>query len=80
MSLKVTVLSAGTRARPAKGLGVWLARHAPKRARGEVTIAIIPDRAMQALNGTDFDGRPLKVNEAQDRERSGGNRGGPRRY
>ncbi|HVW70289.1 MAG TPA: RNA-binding protein [Steroidobacteraceae bacterium] len=43
-------------------------------------------RAMQALNGTDFDGRPLKVNEAQDRERSGGgnrsggNRGGPRRY
>jgi cold-inducible RNA-binding protein len=47
-------------------------------------------RAMQALDGTDFDGRPLKVNEAQDRERSGGgggggnrgggNRGGPRRY
>jgi RNA recognition motif-containing protein len=34
-------------------------------------------RAMQALNGTDFDGRSLKVNEAQDRERSGGgNRGG----
>jgi RNA recognition motif-containing protein len=38
-------------------------------------------RAMQALNGVDFDGRALKVNEAQDRERSGGgNRGGPRRY
>lgn len=39
-------------------------------------------RAMQALNGTDFDGRPLKVNEAQERERSGGgNRnGGARRY
>ncbi|HEY3785601.1 MAG TPA: RNA-binding protein [Steroidobacteraceae bacterium] len=39
-------------------------------------------RAMQALNGKDFDGRPLKVNEAQDRERSGGggNRGGARRY
>jgi RNA recognition motif-containing protein len=38
-------------------------------------------RAMQALNGTDFDGRSLKVSEAQDRERSGGggNRG-PRRY
>ena len=38
-------------------------------------------RAMQALNGTDFGGRPLKVNEAQDRERSGGggHRGGPRR-
>ena len=38
-------------------------------------------RAMQALNGTDFDGRALKVNEAQDRERSGGSRnGGARRY
>ena len=38
-------------------------------------------RAMQALNGKDFDGRALKVNEAQERERScgGGNRG-PRRY
>jgi RNA recognition motif-containing protein len=35
--------------------------------------------AMQVLNGTDFDGRPLKVSEAQDRERSGGDRG-PRRY
>ena len=35
-------------------------------------------RAMQTLNGADFDGRPLRVNEAQDRERSGGggNRGG----
>lgn len=39
-------------------------------------------RAMQALNGKDFDGRALKVNEAQDRDRGGGggNRGGPRRY
>ena len=42
-------------------------------------------RAMQALNGVDFEGRSLKVNEAQERERSGGggNRhggGGNRRY
>jgi RNA recognition motif-containing protein len=37
-------------------------------------------RAMQALNGTEFDGRSLKVSEAQERERSGGNRGDPRRY
>lgn len=44
-------------------------------------------RAMQALDGKDFEGRTLKVNEAQARERSGGgggggNRGGggPRRY
>ena len=28
-------------------------------------------RAMQALNGSDFGGRPLKVNEAQERDRSG---------
>jgi RNA recognition motif-containing protein len=38
-------------------------------------------RAVQALNGTDFGGRALKVNEAQERERSGGgNRSGARRY
>jgi RNA recognition motif-containing protein len=38
-------------------------------------------RAMQALNGTDFDGRALKINEAQDKPRTGGgNRGGGRRY
>jgi RNA recognition motif-containing protein len=28
-------------------------------------------RAMQALNGKDFDGRALKINEAQDKPRSG---------
>jgi RNA recognition motif-containing protein len=40
-------------------------------------------RAMQALNGTEFEGRALKVNEAQERDRGGGggNRGGGgRRY
>jgi RNA recognition motif-containing protein len=39
-------------------------------------------RAIQALNGTDFEGRALKVNEAQDRERSagGGANRGSRRY
>lgn len=39
-------------------------------------------RAIQALNGADFGGRPLKINEAQDRGAGGGggaNRG-PRRY
>ena len=35
-------------------------------------------KAMQALDGTDFGGRALKVNEARARERSGG--GGQRRY
>jgi cold-inducible RNA-binding protein len=37
-------------------------------------------RATQALNGTDFDGRTLKVNEAQDRERGGGGGGGGGNY
>lgn len=36
-------------------------------------------RAMQALNGADFDGRALRVNEAQDRERGGGGGGGGNR-
>jgi RNA recognition motif-containing protein len=29
-------------------------------------------RAQQALNGQDFDGRALKINEAQDKPRTGG--------
>jgi len=35
-------------------------------------------RAMKALDGTDFEGRALKVSEAQQRERSGGGNRGPR--
>jgi RNA recognition motif-containing protein len=31
-------------------------------------------RAMQALNGQDFDGRALKINEAQDRRTGGASR------
>jgi RNA recognition motif-containing protein len=43
-------------------------------------------RAMQALNGKDFDGRSLKINEAQDKAGGGGGGsrggggGGPRRF
>jgi len=41
-------------------------------------------RAIQNLNGKDMGGRPLRVNEAEDRPRSGGARagggGGGRRY
>ena len=37
-------------------------------------------RAMQALNGTDFDGRSLKVNEAQARDGARGGDRGSRRY
>jgi RNA recognition motif-containing protein len=36
-------------------------------------------KAMQSLNGKDFGGRPLKVNEAQDRPRGGGGGGFGRR-
>jgi len=35
-------------------------------------------RAIQTLNGQDMGGRPLKVNEAQDKPRGGG--GGGRRW
>lgn len=35
-------------------------------------------RAMAALNGTDFEGRTLRVNEAQERSGGGGFRSGPR--
>jgi RNA recognition motif-containing protein len=39
-------------------------------------------RAMQALNGKEFEGRALKVNEAREANRSGGGgrSGGGRRY
>ncbi|HKE96098.1 MAG TPA: RNA-binding protein [Povalibacter sp.] len=33
-------------------------------------------RAIQALNGQDMGGRPLKVNEAQDKPKGGGRSGG----
>ena len=35
-------------------------------------------RAIQNLNGQDMGGRPLKVNEAQDKPRAGGGGGGQR--
>jgi RNA recognition motif-containing protein len=38
-------------------------------------------RATQALNGKDFEGRALRINEAQDRAKSGsGGGGGNRRW
>jgi RNA recognition motif-containing protein len=54
----------------------------PRRARGFGFVEISnadASRAMQALK--EFEGRALKINEAQDRDRSGGGRGGrPHRY
>jgi RNA recognition motif-containing protein len=50
------------------------------RARGfafvEFQDASGAEAAQQALNGSDLGGRPLKVNEAFERERGGGGRGG----
>jgi len=49
------------------------------RPRGFGFIEMSSDdaaKAMQALNGKNFGGRDLKVNEAQARERSGGGGGG----
>jgi probable rRNA maturation factor len=44
----VAVVAAG-RVR-ARGLGPWLAEVAPARARGSVTVAIVPDARVRALN------------------------------
>jgi probable rRNA maturation factor len=42
------------RGRPVRvpGLGAWLARVAPPRARGEVTVALVSDRRVRTLNRT----------------------------
>ena len=50
MSLRVTVLSERGSGATAKGLGAWLGRAAPAKARGHVTVAIVPDATMKALN------------------------------
>jgi probable rRNA maturation factor len=50
LSLDVTVVARGAGARQAHGLGPWLARSAPKSARGDVTVAIVSDARMRALN------------------------------
>jgi probable rRNA maturation factor len=46
----VTVVQDGARTPGARGLGPWLARIAPKSARGTVTVAIVADARMRALN------------------------------
>lgn len=35
---------------PTRGLGAWLAKAAPAVARGDVSIAVVSDRRMRALN------------------------------
>jgi probable rRNA maturation factor len=48
------VLVADERGRPAAvpGLAAWLRRVAPPRARGVVSVALVPDRRIRALNRT----------------------------
>jgi probable rRNA maturation factor len=46
----VSVVEEGKRGASVKGLGEWLTRVAPRSARGEVTIAILPDAKVRRLN------------------------------
>lgn len=55
------------------------------RGFGFVELEDGADQAIEALNGQDFQGRPLRVNEAQSKDRGGrggggGNRGGGRPF
>ncbi len=51
-ALRVSVVDAkGIRLR-APGLAAWLARVAPRAAAGDVTVAIVPDARVRALNRT----------------------------
>lgn len=44
------MVDTGAHNRASAGLGAWLARCAPKRARGEMTVAIVKDAVIQTLN------------------------------
>ena len=46
----MSVVEEGGRYAGAKGLGKWLARIAPRSARGSGAIAILPDSRVKALN------------------------------
>jgi len=50
LSLEVSVVERGSPTRQTRGLGAWLARNAPKSARGEVTVVLVSDAKMRALN------------------------------
>lgn len=48
--LHVSVATPDSSAVSTRGLGPWLARWAPASARGDVSIAVVSDRRMRALN------------------------------
>jgi probable rRNA maturation factor len=49
-SLRVLISDERGRAARCRGLAAWLARVAPARARGVVSVALVTDRRMRALN------------------------------
>jgi len=49
-ALRVTVVAAPRWQRAARGLGPWLVRAAPARARGSVAVALVGDREVRGLN------------------------------
>jgi len=49
-ALRVEVVAGAARPSAARGLARWLARVAPRRARGAVTLALVGDARMRALN------------------------------
>jgi probable rRNA maturation factor len=51
-SLRVSVVDAKGRGVRAPGLAAWLSSVAPRAASGEVTVAIVPDARVRALNRT----------------------------
>ncbi len=48
--LHVSVATPDAAAVSTRGLGPWLARWAPVSARGDVSVAVVSDRRMRALN------------------------------
>lgn len=48
--LRVNVAAPDGTVAASRGLGAWLAQTAPATARGEVTVALVGDRRMKALN------------------------------
>jgi probable rRNA maturation factor len=50
--LRVLVADERGRSVPAKGLASWLQRVAPAKARGTVSVALVSDRRLRALNRT----------------------------
>ena len=48
--MTVAVTDGRGRPWPSRSLGRWLSAHAPARARGQVTIALVTDAAMRRMN------------------------------